>query len=120
MNSVAVSYTGLALAPAERRRTPRESAELALLVRCHGREVPGRLINIAAGGAQVETREPIAMIPISPLFLSCGLVQVHASIVWARGNRLGLRFPENIPQDWLRHLVDRAKLVELHRIVRSA
>ena len=103
---------------ADRRKSLRKGIRLPVLLNADNLTLPGRLIDIGSGGAQIEVRRT-ALKAHQPVTLICGILRVGASVVWVDGYHLGLRFIGSVPDAWLQPLHDRSKLIEIRRIVRQ-
>ena len=58
--------------------------------------VSGTMLDLSLGGARVETRHAIPR--GEALWLVLGKVKVFATVQWARGGRIGVKFDEKLPK----------------------
>lgn len=79
---------------AENRQHERKAVEFDVRVRIGDHEVPGRIVDISAGGARLELDEPIRENPNIVLTLG-RLGDYEGKVVWAYDLTVGLKFTED-------------------------
>ena len=75
----------------EQRRHPRFPVALPATVITISGEASALILDIAVGGAMIETR--LALAPGAKLALRCGTISVAAKVSWRKKGQIGLAFP---------------------------
>lgn len=95
------------------RRFERFSVVLSVVCRSTDRTLADQVVNLSAGGARVQTRTPLEpgtthrfAITVPDVKLRASVVEVEATVAWARGDAMGLSFTGHHDglDDYLRRL----------------
>lgn len=74
----------------DRRATDRFPVALPAFIKLEGEKYNVRLINLAHGGALIETFAPLRL--DSTVALHCGTIVIGAAVVWAKDYQIGVKF----------------------------
>lgn len=72
-----------------------------------------RVLNLATGGAMIETSAPL--LPRSALTLHCGTVTAPATVVWRKDDRIGVAFESPLTDVEVAEQVARSHAIALRR-----
>lgn len=74
----------------DRRAEDRFPVALPAAIGLGGQKYGARLMNLAHGGALIETTAPLHL--DTTVALHCGTIAARAAVAWTKGNRIGVKF----------------------------
>lgn len=101
----------------DRRQAERFPVALPAFIEIEGERYNARLINLAHGGALIETL--VAHLPISSTAaLHCGTIVGRATVVWTNDHQIGLKFEASLTEAQVNEQVLRTFAIASRRELR--
>ena len=103
---------------ADRRSTKRFPAALPVILELGAKKLCARLIDLGAEGGRVEVG--VIPMPHSDLLLRCGTIFIRATVIWSRGNEIGLKFQSSLTDEQITEQVRRTQALASLRSSKQA
>lgn len=103
--------------PIEQRATPRLAVAIPAAINVGAQDFGARILNLATGGAMVETSAPVLL--NSALTLRCGTIVAGAVVAWRNAERIGIRFHDPLTEAQVHEQVSRSTALASRRLRRE-
>jgi hypothetical protein len=118
MATIIASPRWHAVPPKFPRKARRSSVSLPALIRLFGRQHSAQVHNLSSGGAMIESAVSVQI--GHHVYLSCGMIDTSATVVWTSPGRFGIKFVTPVGEDIILKQLYRSDAIVTRQILRKA